>query len=276
MIFPTPPQGIRLIATDLDGTLLRDDKTVSPRTVEAIRRAHQAGLRVVAATGRYLTGLPTFLSEIGIDYAVTSNGAEGYRLGSNESLFEHPIETAAVAAVLEYLAERLPLTRAEVAVGGGRTHFAQPGYADLLTETERRNFPMVYAELTDLETIGRPLVKLAVRHPTLTPDELYDALLASGLSGFHPTTSGAFIVEISGAGVTKARGVAQLAELLGVEAEQVLTIGDARNDIEMLQWAGIGVAMGNAVPETIAAADHTTATNEEDGLALAIEALLTA
>lgn len=276
MISPLRHEEIRLIATDLDGTLLRDDKTVSPRTAQAIRLAHEAGLQVVAATGRYLTGLPSILTSVGIDYAVTSNGAEGYRLGSRESLFEHPIQTSTVAAILAYLADHLPQARSEVAIGGGWTHFAQPGYTNLLTDVERRNFPIDYAELTDLEAIGRPLVKLAVRHPTLAPEELRQALLASGLTGFHPTTSGAFILEISGSGVTKARGVARLAELLGLEPHQVLAIGDARNDIEMLQWAGVGVAMGNAVPEAIAAADHTTASNEEDGLALAIEALLAA
>lgn len=276
MTSPLRHEEIRLIATDLDGTLLRDDKTVSPRTAQAIRLAHQAGLRVVAATGRYLTGLPPILTSVGIDYAVTSNGAESYQLGSREPLFEHPIQTSTVAAILEYLAEHLPQARSEVAIGGGWTHFAQPGYTGLLTDIERRNFPIDYVELTDLGAIGRPLVKLAVRHPTLSPEELRHALLTSGLTGFHPTTSGAFILEVSGAGVTKASGVARLSEFLGLEPQQVLAIGDARNDIEMLQWAGVGVAMGNAVPEVIAIADHTTATNEEDGLALTIEALLAA
>lgn len=268
------PQDIRLIATDLDGTLLRNDKSASPRTAEAIRLAHEAGLQVVAATGRYLASLPDILTLVGVDYAVTSNGAQCYRLNTNELLFESPIPTAAVSAVMGYLAEHFPRARAEVAIGGGWTHFAQPGYTDLLTAAERRNFPIEYLELTDLQAIDQPLVKLAVRDPELAPEQLLEALLDSGLTGFHPTTSGGMIVEVSGAGVTKAHGVAKLAELLGFGPQQVLAIGDARNDIELLQWAGIGVAMGNSVPETIAVADHTTGTNEEDGLAQVIESLL--
>lgn len=274
MIFPVPPQGIRLIATDLDGTLLRHDKTVSPRNAEAIRLAHEAGMLVVAATGRYLASLPVLLTPVGVDYAVTSNGAQCYQVSTEELLFENTISTTAAAQIIAHLVEQFPESRSEVAIRDGRTHYAQPGYADLLSEIERRNFPIDYLELTDLAAIGEPLIKVTARHPSLRPEVLQESLLASGLTGFHPTTSGGPILEVSGPGITKAHGVSRLAALLGFEPRQVLAIGDARNDVEMLQWAGVGVAMGNAVPEAIAAADHTTATNEEDGLALAIEALL--
>ncbi|MGC4152429.1 MAG: Cof-type HAD-IIB family hydrolase [Propionicimonas sp.] len=274
MIYPAPPQGIRLIATDLDGTLLRHDKTVSPRNAEAIRLAHEAGLLVVAATGRYLASLPILLSPVGVDYAVTSNGAQAYQVSTGRLLFEDTIAAATAAQVIAHLIEHFPESRSEVAISDGRTHYAQPGYVDLLHELERLNFPIDYLELTDLDAIRAPLIKVTARHPRLRPEVLQESLLASGLTGFHPTTSGGPILEVSGPGITKAHGVAKLADLLGFSAHQVLAIGDARNDIEMLRWAGVGVAMGNAVPEAIAAADHTTATNEEDGLALAIEALL--
>ena len=99
---------------------------------------------------------------------------------------------------------------------------------------------------------------------------------ASGLTGFHATTSGAPFLEIQGDGVTKASGVARLCALLGYEAAEVMAAGDARNDVELLAWAGFGVAMGNAVPEALAAADWTTAHNEDDGLALVIEQVLAA
>lgn len=274
MTLSASAQDVRLIATDLDGTLLHNDKSISQRTVAAIERAHRSGLQVVAATGRYLASLPPVLATAGIDYAVTSNGAEGYRLGTKESLFVHPIATETVAAILSYLAEHVPLARCEVAIPGGYTHFAQPGFTDLLTDFERHHFPIDYLELTDLEAIDQPLVKMAVRHPTLPPNVLSDAVLDSGIQGFHSTTSGAPMVEISGAGITKARGIARLAGFLGLEARQVLSVGDAHNDIEMLGWAGLGVAMANAVPEALAAADHITASNQEDGFAQLIDALL--
>ena len=88
MTAPAHPSEIRLVATDLDGTLLRPDKTISDRTVEAIRRAHEAGLQVVAATGRYPATLAALLMPVGIDYAVASNGAQCYRLSSGDLLFE--------------------------------------------------------------------------------------------------------------------------------------------------------------------------------------------
>ncbi len=276
MTFPVPPQQIRLIATDLDGTLLRNDKTISPRTAEAIRLAHEAGVQVVAATGRYLASLPNILTPVGVDYAVTSNGAQCYRLSTTELLFEDTISTTAAAQIMAHLAAHFPDSRAEVATGDGWTHYAQPGYPELLSDVERRNFPIEYRVLTDLEAIDRPLIKLTARHPSLRPEVLLDSLLASGLTGFHPTTSGGPILEVSGPGITKAHGVARLAGLLGLEAPQVMAVGDARNDVEMLAWAGIGVAMGNAVPEAIEAADRSTASNQEDGLALAIETLLAA
>lgn len=274
MIFPIRPQGIRLIATDLDGTMLRPDKTVSPRTTEAIRLAHRAGLQVVAATGRYLSGLPPLLIPIGIDYAVASNGAQGSRLSTGELLFENTISSDAAAAVMTYLTDHLPDIRFEVVVEHGSKHCVEPGYHDLVLDIERRFFPLTYHEMSRAELLDHAIVKLGARHPSATPESILDLLNASGLPGYHATTSGAPFLEISGAGVTKAGGVSRLATLLGFEPHEVLAIGDARNDVEMLEWSGVGVAMGNAVPEALAAADHTTATNEEDGLALAIEALL--
>lgn len=273
MTFPVRPQDIRLIATDLDGTLLRNDKTVSARNATAIRLAHRAGLRVVAATGRYLASLPELLTPVDVDYAVTSNGAQGYRLSTNELLFEDTLTVTTATRIIAYLSEQFPQVRSVVAPDG-RTHYAQPGYLDLLHDYELRNFPIDYHELNRLDALGQSVVKLTVRHPTLSPEHLLDALMASGLTGFHPTTSGGPILEITGPGVTKAHGVARLADLLGFEPRQVLAIGDARNDVELLEWAGVGVAMGNAVPEAIAVADRVTASNEQDGLALAIEELL--
>ena len=268
------PSEIRLIATDLDCTLLRPDKTISDRTVAAIRLAHRAGLQVVAATGRYPTALAALLTPVGIDYAVASNGAQAYRLTTGELLFEEELSRDAAASVIEYLSRRLDGVRFEAVTDHGTVHYVEPGYQDLVNADERRLFPLDYHELDTAGMLGHPIVKLAVRHPSVLPDAMLDLLAASGLRGYHATTSGAPFLEISGAGVTKASGVARLAGHLGVEPHQVLAVGDARNDVELLEWAGIGVAMGNAVAEALAAADHQTASNDEDGFAYAVERLL--
>ncbi len=274
MISPVQLRGIRLIASDLDGTLLRHDKTISPRNAEAIRLAQEAGLHVVAATGRYPTMLPALLSPLGIEYAVASNGAQACRLSTGELFFEQTIAAPVAEAIMTHLHAELPDVRFEVVVDHGRQHWIEAGFLDLVLDSERRHFPLDYHEASRPELLDHDILRLNARHPFVQPDDMLAVLNASGLSGFHGTTSGAPFLEIGGEGVTKARGVAHLATLLGVKPSQVLAVGDARNDVEMLEWSGVGVAMGNAVAEAIAAADHTTASNEEDGLALVIEALL--
>ncbi|MDQ7991875.1 MAG: HAD family hydrolase [Propionicimonas sp.] len=274
MTTPVHPSEIRLIATDLDGTLLRPDKTISERTTDAIRSAHEAGLQVVAATGRYPATLAALLTPVGIDYAVASNGAQCYRLSSGDLLFEEVVPTDSVRAIMDYLPQALDGVLFEAVTDHGLVHYAEAGYFDLVHEYERRMFPLRYLEIPKAAMLDHAIVKLAVRHPSATPEELLDTLVESGLTGFHATTSGAPFLEISGPGVTKASGVARLASVLGLESRQVLAVGDARNDVELLEWSGIGVAMGNAVAEALAAADHTTASNDEDGLAAVIERLL--
>ena len=270
------PAPIKLIATDLDGTLLRHDKTISVRTLEAIQSAHDAGIRVVVATGRYPGGLPTLLAPTGIDYAVASNGAMGVRLSTGEILFEDLLPPHTAVEITDYLASALHGVRFEAVRDHGTVHYVEDGYAELVTEYERLHFPLNYRLVDRAELVGSPILKLAVRHPSASPDEMLAVLTASGLNGFHATTSGAPFLEIEGPGVTKASGVAQVCARLGLEPHNVMALGDARNDIELLEWAGIGIAMGNAVAEALAVADHTTSTNEEDGVAQAIELLLAA
>ncbi|MEA4945343.1 MAG: Cof-type HAD-IIB family hydrolase [Propionicimonas sp.] len=271
-----PTSAIKLIATDLDGTLLRPDKTISPRTVDAIGRAHAAGIQVVVATGRYPTSLPILLAPTGIDYAVASNGAIGLRLSTGEILFEDLMPPQTAAEIVGFLSTTFPEARFEVVREHGTVHVVEPGYFDLVTDYEHAHFPLNYLRRSRAEVIAEPLLKMAVRHPWVSEETMLEALLTSGLTGFHACTSGAPFLEIEGPGVTKASGVAQLCEHLGLLPENVMAVGDAGNDIEMLAWAGIGVAMANAVPAALEAADHTTATNDQDGVAHLIERLLAA
>ena len=266
---------IRLIASDLDGTFLRDDRTISGRTIGAVRTAHASGVTVIAATGRQAQQLPPEVADSGIRHVVASNGAIGFDLLTGQVLFQDLLAPSAIAAIVAYLKQRLPDVRFSAVRDDGARHAAEPGYVDLLADAERGAWWRIDTEpLADV--VGEPTLKLTVRHPSLNADQLLSILTESGMDGFHATTSGAPFLEIAGAGVTKACGVAQLCHLLEVEAAEVLAAGDAKNDIELLTWAGVGVAMGNAVPEARAAADWVTATNEEDGLAMAIEAVLTA
>lgn len=269
---PAPTRPIRLVASDLDGTLLTSAEAISPRTAEAIGRAVAADLRVVAATGRQITQLPASLAASGVTHAVGSNGAIGADLTSGEVLFETMLTPEAAAGIVAHLTAELEGVRFSAVRDRGARHAAEPGYLDLLTPRELTFWKVETESLADL--VAEPTLKLTVRHPELTADDLLEVLEVAGLDGFHATTSGAPFLEVAGAGVTKATGVARLCELLDVDPDHVLALGDAKNDVELLAWAGLGVAMGNAVPEAKAVAAWVTAPNDRDGVALAIEQVL--
>ena len=271
---PAAAASVRLIASDLDGTLLHHHQEVTPRTAAAIGAAFDAGLTVVAATGRQFPQLPEPVLASGIRYVVASNGAIGVDLADNTVLFEVLLAPGVAADIVAHLTAELEGVRFSAVRDAGARHAAEPGYLDLVEPEERKLWTEILRSESLAEVVSQPTLKLTVRHPTLTADDLLAVLNASGLNGFHATTSGAPFLEIQGDGVTKASGVALLCTLLGFEAADVMAAGDARNDVELIAWAGFGVAMGNAVPEAIAAADWTTAHNEDDGLALVIEQIL--
>jgi len=191
-------------------------------------------------------------------------------------LFEDLLAPGVAADIVAHLTAELEDVRFSAVRESGAWHAAERGYLDLVAPAERELWTELVHTESLADVVGQPTLKLTVRHPTLTAEELLAVLDASGLAGFHATTSGAPFLEVQGDGVTKASGVARLCALLGFEAAEVMAAGDARNDVELIAWAGFGVAMGNAVPEAIAVADWTTTHNRDDGLAHAIEQVLTA
>lgn len=270
--FPALTRPIRLIASDIDGTLLDSRELISPRTRKAIASAVNAGLWMVAATGRQITQIPEALSTGELTHVVGSNGAIGIEVASGDLLFEEFLDPAVSAEIVAHLTSELEGVRFSAVRDRGRRHAAEPGYLDLLSPRELTFWRVETESLADL--VATPTLKLTARHPELSADDLLDILDGSGLDGFHATTSGAPFLEIAGAGVTKASGITRLCEHLGVERAEVLSAGDAKNDVELIGWAGVGVAMGNAVPEAQAVATWVTASNDQDGVALAIEHVL--
>lgn len=265
---------IRLIASDLDGTMLWDKTTLRPRTIAALQAAHQAGIIVVAATGRQLTALPDLLAGTRIRHAVGSNGAIAGDLGSGEVYFEDPLPAEIAAEVIRALETAAPGTAFLSVRDHGALHFAETAYLAQVSPAERALVPMDYREVDRAGLLDAPSLKLAARHPDYDPETLAEMLTDARIDGCEATTSGAPFLEVQRGGVNKATGLAQLCAKLGIPAAEVMAFGDARNDIEMLTWAGTGIAMGNAVPETVAAADHTIGSNREDGLAEYLETLL--
>lgn len=265
----------RLVATDLDGTLLRDDLQLSARTRAALDAARGAGIDVVPVTARQPMGLAPIAAQAGFGgWALCANGALGIHLVSGEVLFEARLEVEVQRAVAEALRRQLPgLVFASVRQRG-EVFVAEPGYAALATFSDHKRDPGTMGAHPLDEVLAQPSIKLVARHPELCRDAVLEAVRGLGLGGFEATHSGAPFVEVLPRGVSKAWGLARLCAHLGVEAGEVLAFGDAPNDAEMLAWAGRGVAVANASPESRAAADELTASNQEDGVAAVLEQLL--
>ncbi|MGC0272510.1 HAD family hydrolase [Pseudactinotalea sp. Z1739] len=265
---------IRLIATDLDGTLLDPQQQVTARTRTALDAARAAGIEVVPVTARQPVGLRLIAEQAGFDgWALCGNGALGVHLGTGEHLFEAQLSVPAQRKLAEALLQRLPEAVFVSVREGGETFVAQEGYADLADFNDHKRDPDSMVAHTVDQVLDQPSLKFIVRHPDTDNDELVATIRGLGLSGFEVTHSGAPFVEVLAEGVTKAWGLARLCTHLGVAPDEVLAFGDAPNDAEMLAWAGHGVAMADAAPETLAVADQVTGTNIDDGVADVIEAL---
>jgi Cof subfamily protein (haloacid dehalogenase superfamily) len=259
---------VRLVASDLDGTLLGPGDVVSARTRRAIAVASAAGIHVVAATGRsQWTAEPLVAPVDGIELAVCSNGASLYDLRRRVSLAEHPIADGVIDAVLAGLAEGFPgcfygwETSADL-------HY-DAGFIDFRPSLARQPSPPLAVGARPA-----PIRKLMIAHADVQHYDLLDALTPLMPPGCQASTSGASFVEVTGAGVDKAFGVQRVCERLGITPDQVVAFGDNHNDLAMLQWAGRGIAMANAHPVVLDTVQEVTASHLDDGVAAVLETLL--
>jgi Cof subfamily protein (haloacid dehalogenase superfamily) len=259
---------IRLVATDLDGTLVHSDRSVTERTREALLAAEQAGLVVVFVTGRPLRWAEEVFEHVGPHgLAVVSNGALVWDVAGDTARTVRPIQPDVGLEVCRLIRAAVP----------GST-FAVEKLAGIVLEPEfhERNEVPDDALRGPLEKIfDTPALKLLARHEELGAQEFWDrAEAAVGDRVVITWSSDSALLEISAAGVTKASTLELLCAELDIAADEVLAIGDMPNDIQMLIWAGTSYAMGNAHPTVRAVADHVAATNDEDGVARVIESLL--
>ncbi|MFI1236131.1 HAD family hydrolase [Nocardia salmonicida] len=267
--------GIRMFATDLDGTLLRSDRTVSPRTAEAMAGAQAAGIEVVWATARARHSVHELAQSCGFrGKAVCANGAVLLDLadGTPEIIDTVSIDTGAAGAVMAQIRALIP---GVVFANVGATRFvAEPAYAALCKFTDHHRNPHEM-ELSDtLPTGVEAMVKIVARHPELPGAQLYRQAVAVGITGVELTHSGAAYMEMAAEGVSKASALARLCALDGIHLSEVAAAGDALNDVAMLTWAGTALVPANAVPEVIALADRVLPTNDEDGVAFYLEELV--
>lgn len=261
----------RLIATDLDGTLLRPDHSVSPRTRAALRRAREAGVVVAAVTARpprVFEALPDVAGAC--DVAICANGALVHDLATGRVLRTRALSVPVARKAVDALAAVLP--GAHFAAETGFEVVGEAGYVRVDSVGDRsRHVPTVEDVWASAEQIVKILAYSADLH--------VDAMLAAAAPVAPPEvvvshSGGRGLLEISAAGVTKATTLAAHCADLGIAAGEVVAFGDMPNDLPMLHWAGRGYAMGDAHPDVLAAVPRRTAACQDDGVAVVLEELL--
>jgi HAD superfamily hydrolase (TIGR01484 family) len=261
----------RLVALDIDGTLLKwvegagqNYEQISPVLYDAVHDVVDAGTHVVLASGRSPHGMVGIadlldLPREGADrlWVVASNGAVVFRYPPLEVVHEQTFDAS--EAVRQVLAEHPDaLVAVEERGVGYRVNNAFPE-GELSGE-------MIQTDLQEI--LGEPVSRVIIRDPNASADDFVAMAARLGLHGTDYVVGWTAWLDLSPVGVSKASGLQHVAERLGVDPGDALAIGDGRNDIEMLRWAGRGVAMGQAVEEVIAAADEVTGTVYDDGAAV--------
>ncbi|MCF4139247.1 Cof-type HAD-IIB family hydrolase [Streptomyces sp. Tue 6430] len=259
----------RLIATDLDGTLLRSDESVSLRTRDALAAATAAGASHIVVTGRGVPWTRHILDDLGYDgLAVCGQGAQVYDAGAHRLLTSVTLDRQLAGVALAKIeAEVGPLYLAASRDGLDGEVLVGPGYA--VTET------LPSTPFTDASDIwAAPLNKIYIQHPELSDDELAEAARQTAGGFVSVAMAGAGIVELLPLGLSKATGLSLAARRLGLKAADTIAFGDMPNDIPMFAWSARSVAMANAHQDLKAVADEVTTSNEEDGIAVVLERLL--
>ncbi|MFD5795294.1 HAD family hydrolase [Streptomyces diastatochromogenes] len=259
----------RLIATDLDGTLLRSDESISQRTREALAAATAAGAAHIVVTGRAAPWTRHILDDLGYEgLAVCAQGAQVYDAGAHRLLTSVTLDRQLAGVALAKIeAEVGPLYLAASRDGLDGEVLVGPGY------TVTGALPATpFTDASDLW--AAPLNKIYIQHPTLSADELTEAARRAAGGFVTVAMAGEHIVELLPLGLSKATGLSLAARRLGMKASDTIAFGDMPNDIPMFAWASRGVAMANAHEELRAVADEITTSNEEDGIAVVLERLL--
>lgn len=273
----------RMIVSDIDGTLLTSQERITPRLRSAISRVVNAGVDFSLATGRPPRWMLPVLDQLPVrPWCVCANGAIVYDSLRDEIVLAKtlsPAQLHEVVVVAQRAAEILPgislgfgVERAGKSAfdQAGELYVVEPGFTHAWESDEHQILPLE-------EVLGSPAVKLLIRDPDVASSELYDAIAPNiDPAVAHVSYSwGGGLVEVSPPGVSKRSAIEWILEQNNydhpITAEDCLVFGDMRNDTEMLRWAGMGVAMGNAEDQVKAVADAISTSNDEDGVARVLE-----
>ncbi|WP_432537092.1 HAD family hydrolase [Kineococcus arenarius] len=261
----------RLVATDLDGTVVPRERPLSRRTLDAFAACAAAGIPVVPVTGRPPRWVTSLAAEAGLrGRVVCANGAVVFDLDAGEVVHQHPIDTDVVREVTRRLREVLPGTGfALEAVSGFQREDSYATRFD--TGMEQRVGP-----LEELLAGSAPVVKVLAKCPGVSSDDMLEAARGAVGELVSVTHSNAVdsLVEVMALGVSKASTLAGVARERGVGPRGVVAFGDMPNDLEMLRWAGRSYAVADGHPDALAAADGVAPACGDDGVARVLERLL--
>ncbi len=267
---------IKLILLDLDGTLLNSDKQISPANYRALERAAAAGVHIVPSTGRFYSGMPQVVRDLPfVRYVVAVNGAQVYDRAEDRILCREEIGLETAFRVFDEL-DRLPVIYDCYQDESGYDdsdmyarvdEFISDPHVNAMVKATRRPVPDLRAFL---RARGRPVQKLQMffrdmdrraaeleRLPKLFPDLVVTSSIANN-------------IELNAPKANKGEALRFLCRHLGLDVSESMSFGDSSNDLSMILAAGVGVAMANAGPDLLRAADYVTDTNDNDGVAGAI------
>lgn len=271
-------QRIRLIAFDLDGTVLNSQKHLTERTRQALRQAAKAGIQIAAATGRTFSSLaPEILEMPEISMAITSNGAVVNRIPDGEIVYRDYLTPEAVRDIVGMI--RSERVDTEVCLGG-KAYIDQDYYERILrgesgrdvqyVKTTRHPISNIYDFMLEHQT---EIENINLNFPSVEEKSRWQQRMRD-YPNVTPTSSFLYNVELGGKHTSKASALRHLMKEMQLSREQVVAFGDGENDLEMIRVAGMGVAMANAEKEVRDAADIVADSNDQDGVAKVIEELL--
>lgn len=275
---------IKAIAVDIDGTLTNDKKQILPRTHEMLIEAQRRGILLILASGRPAPGLGQMAEELELarygGLLVSLNGGHVEKAGTGEVLFDQPLPRKYVKPLLEHLknfdvipwaieGEDLCLEDAS------RNMITLRGEPINIVNHECTVCNLNMREVDDLSMVcGGAPGKILAAGSDYYLEEHWEAMAEPFKDELSCMFTSDFFFEFMASGISKGAALASALPKLGIDASEVVAFGDAQNDLTMIEWAGTGVAMGNATDEVKAAANMVTASNNEEGIAVALERLL--
>ena len=262
-----------LIACDVDGTLFDENETITPRTRDAVRAAVAAGAYFIVATGRPPRWIRPVVEALGFaPMAVCANGAVTYDPATDRVMSARTLAVDTLAELAELATRVIPGAGLAVERIGERAHdtvtpqfISSPGYEHAWLNPDN-------TEVSIEDLLSAPAIKLLIRRTGARSADMAAELAKHvGIEGDITYSTNDGLVEIVPLGISKATGVEEIARPLGIISDEVIAFGDMPNDLPILRWAGHGVAMGNAHPDVLAAADEVTAPNSDDGVGRVLE-----